>query len=236
MDFYLVDLAEISCEVPRSNFEAATIERLADAILASGGAIRPLVLDRAGIDRYLVLHGHLEYYGAVRAREKNPRAAEMVNAFVIEQSMRSAVDLQLELLNPPSIDLPTASPNDDNKIDRNFANLEARFNLQFDRLHTSFQQQIDKLSSQIASLTTAPAPAQPTLPVLQLLNSRSELELLTELKRSRINGAEKLAAKIVIARDRQPDRQFSDYDNFVDSVSGLGSKTFNKILAAWGNV
>jgi hypothetical protein len=40
-------------------------------------------LKATGVETYTVIDGHFEYYAAVRAREKEPRKGEMVNAFVI---------------------------------------------------------------------------------------------------------------------------------------------------------
>jgi hypothetical protein len=40
-------------------------------------------LKAIGVETYTVIDGHFEYYAAVRAREKEPRKGEMVNAFVI---------------------------------------------------------------------------------------------------------------------------------------------------------
>jgi hypothetical protein len=81
--FYLVDVKDITSDIPRSTFAETDLENLADIILESGGIIRPLVLKATDTETYMVVDGHLEYYAAVKAREKNPRQGEMVNAFVI---------------------------------------------------------------------------------------------------------------------------------------------------------
>jgi hypothetical protein len=246
MEFYLVDIQSISCDLPASNFSSADIDLLADEILASGGLIRPLVLKQQGIDNYQILHGQLAYYAAARAREKNPRAAEMVNAFVISPKVTSAVDRQMVLLNPQSI-ASTNSPVEDNSaIDAKFQHLESQFQRQIEQLQTNFQQQLSQLSSQlISALTDRVAVSNPpsSVPitstaidrpsVLQLLNTRSALELIREFKRSNISGAEKLANNIVTARDRQIDREFVSYDELISSVSGLGQKTLTKIISSW---
>ena len=83
--FGRADVSKITSDVPRSEFSEAKIEQLADLILQGGGVIRPLVLRQTGIDNYTVLDGHLEYYAAVRAREKDARRGEMVNAFIISK-------------------------------------------------------------------------------------------------------------------------------------------------------
>ncbi|RUT02805.1 hypothetical protein DSM106972_057250 [Dulcicalothrix desertica PCC 7102] len=98
IDFYLVDVKSISSDVPRSNFSESNLEKLADSILASGGIIKPLVLKETGVEEFSVIDGHLEYYAAVKAREKNPRQGEMVNAFVISPKVEDLVIEQTALL------------------------------------------------------------------------------------------------------------------------------------------
>jgi hypothetical protein len=83
MKFYTVDVKNITCDIPPSNFLDDALSSLADMIIESGGIIRPLILKTTGLETYTVVDGHFEYYAAVRAREKNPRQCEMVNAFVI---------------------------------------------------------------------------------------------------------------------------------------------------------
>jgi hypothetical protein len=83
MEFYTVDVKNITCNIPESNFADDALNSLADIIIESGGIIRPLILKTTGLETYTVVDGQFEYYAAVRAREKNPRQCEMVNAFVI---------------------------------------------------------------------------------------------------------------------------------------------------------
>jgi hypothetical protein len=95
---FFIDVKNISSDLPISSFDKSKIELLADAILANDGLIRPLILTAAGVEHYTVVTGDLEYYAAVRAKEKDSRKAEMVNAFVIPpHSQQSAIE-QLTLL------------------------------------------------------------------------------------------------------------------------------------------
>lgn len=111
---YFVDVKSISSTIPKSKFKKAEIDRLADAILAADGLLRPLILQQTDVEKYTVVEGHREYYAAVRAKEKDIKKAEMVNAFIIDKNLhRSAID-QLDLLTrsqPPSpIAAPTPAP------------------------------------------------------------------------------------------------------------------------------
>ncbi|GBE92172.1 chromosome partitioning protein ParB [Nostoc cycadae] len=95
MKFYLVDVKDINSNIPRSNFAEADIDNLADMIIESGGIIRPLVLKPTDAETYTVIDGHFEYYAAVKAKEKNPRKGEMVNAFVISPKNEDTIFKQV---------------------------------------------------------------------------------------------------------------------------------------------
>jgi hypothetical protein len=95
---FFIDVKSISSQVSISSFDESKIEQLADAILANDGLISPLILTATGLEQYTVVAGDLEYYAAVRAKEKDSRKAEMVNAFVIPpHSQQAAID-QLTLV------------------------------------------------------------------------------------------------------------------------------------------
>ncbi len=89
--FLIVEIEGVTSSVPRSNFEEADLDILADSILESGGILKPLVLKKIGFEKYEVIDGHFEYYAAVRAREKNPNRGEIVNAFIIPAEKEDAV-------------------------------------------------------------------------------------------------------------------------------------------------
>ncbi|MBD6618114.1 chromosome partitioning protein ParB [Komarekiella sp. 'clone 1'] len=95
MEFYTVDVKNITCEVSRSNFTDDAVNSLADMIIESGGIIRPLILKATGLETYTVVDGYLEYYAAVKAREKNSRQCEMVNAFVISSKSEEKIAKQV---------------------------------------------------------------------------------------------------------------------------------------------
>jgi ParB-like nuclease domain len=90
---YFVDVKNISSTLPRSMFVDSEIEQLADAILATDGLLRPLILKEIGVEKYTVIEGHREYYAAVRAKEKNLAKAEMVNAFAIDTNTQQSSNL-----------------------------------------------------------------------------------------------------------------------------------------------
>ena len=96
--FYFVDVSSIQSNVPRSNFSEDQIEQLADIILESEGVLNVILLTQTGINSYNVLAGDLEYYAAVRAKEKNPRQGEMINAVIVQPSNQDTLLKQADFL------------------------------------------------------------------------------------------------------------------------------------------
>ena len=64
------------------NFPSKDVDRLAKAILANNGTIKPVILKRTGANSYKVVGNHLAYAAYQRARQINPRRAEMANVVV----------------------------------------------------------------------------------------------------------------------------------------------------------
>jgi len=83
--FQNIDVKEIFSNVPRSQVPAQHVEELADAILAAGILIRPLIVREVKFDSCELLSSPLEFYAAVRAREKDPRKGEMVASFLLSK-------------------------------------------------------------------------------------------------------------------------------------------------------
>ncbi|PSB57361.1 ParB N-terminal domain-containing protein [Chamaesiphon polymorphus] len=94
---YFIEIQSIESSQPKSNFKESEIEKLADSILETDALIRPLIVQNAGNEKFAVIEGHLEYYAAVRAREKNPIQAEEVNAFVIPEKVQNSAIEQLSI-------------------------------------------------------------------------------------------------------------------------------------------
>lgn len=103
---FFVDVKSINSDVPRSSFVESDLEELANNILETDGLIRPLILRQTAPEKYTVVEGHREYYAAVKAKEKDIKKAEMVNAFVVnEKNERSAIE-QLKLLHDSPANIP----------------------------------------------------------------------------------------------------------------------------------
>ncbi|WP_414513762.1 chromosome partitioning protein ParB [Nostoc sp. PCC 9305] len=234
INFSLVDVKNIASNEPRSNFAESDLENLADIIIETGGIIRPLVVKVTGVESYTVVDGHFEYYAAVRAREKNPRQGEMVNAFVIAPKLEDLVVKQVASLkgSDSSTKQVTSKP-ETTKLEPRLANLELRLEKQFNEFKSEFLQERQRIDSQFKQLENLiPQKGEQSNP-LTLLNTLDKDELSIKLQRSRISGAEKLAKAIEDARHKKPKQEFEDYRDVVKSVKNLGDKTILTIIDEW---
>ncbi|HLP89694.1 MAG TPA: chromosome partitioning protein ParB [Nostocaceae cyanobacterium] len=232
LNFSLVDVKNITSNVPRSNFNESDLENLADLIIETGGVIKPLVVKMNGPESYVLVEGHFEYYSAVRAREKEPRKCEMVNAFVISPKVENLVVNQVKTIdslanvNQPVVTTTKATDLDSSRL----TNLELRLEKQINELKaeiTHERQRIDDKFKQLDSRIS-----QPKDP-LHLLNTLDQDNLLIKLQRSRISSAEKLAKAIFAARSKKSNQAFDDYRDLLISVKGLGEKTILTIIDEW---
>lgn len=247
-EFAQVDVKEVQTDVPRANFTEAEIEQLADLILASGGVIRPLVVKQVDIDRYDLLDGAFEYYGAMRAREKDPRQGELVNAFVVTAKTEATIQQQIEALGrdePVSlasrlsldngetgdgkaekpIDTPPTRDELSTFITNFVASSEARINaMREELLQTKLAQdsRIGQLEKTLAEKTEND--------LLETINTLPEAELMTQL--SFYMDAAKAKA-ICAARATKADEHFQSYLDLLESTKGLGEKGLIGLIDKW---
>lgn len=221
MRFYLVDVKDINSDVPRSNFAEAELENLADMILESGGIIRPLILKATGAENYTVIDGHLEYYAAVRAREKDPRKGEMVNAFVISPKNEDIVSKQAEALREIESPERKVKPLPDvTNLEPRLANIELRLEKQINELRSEITQERQKLEIKLKEIHgRIPQRIEP----LNALNTLSKDDLAIKLQRSKVRGAEKIAKAIDDARRKKKNKEFEDYRDVFESVKSLSA-------------
>jgi hypothetical protein len=274
---FFVDVKSINSDLPRSNFAESDLDRLADLILETDGLLRPLVLKQVGIEQYTIIEGHREYYAALKAKEKDLKKAEMVNAFVInDKSERSAIE-QLKLLlegrqlisdENNSIVQEKDSTNDRllpaissliserlQPLDREIAeqrrmlsaiteiNIIARLAEQTKILEylTRNSELIISKFSDIKPIKTnksdkslldmlALIEPEKLTSSLNLINTLSQTELVSRMKRSAIKSSDKLATNIIEARLDRVDSKFDCWESVVSSVSGLGVKNTQSII------
>jgi hypothetical protein len=245
MKFYTVDVKNISCDVPRSNFDHHALDTLADMIIEGGGLIKPLVLKPTGLETFAVIDGYFEYYAAVTAREKNPRQCEMVNAFVISPKIEDLVLKQVEAItglftsNQPSTTQPQITqPQVTNLDSSRLNNLEVRLEKVINELKLEIVQErkrvddkFKELSNNITKHPEKEKSSQVNDP-LKLLNTLTQ-ELYRKLKNSRIPTPEAKAKAIIEARNKKPNQEFEDYRDVKISVKGLGEMGILTIIDEW---
>lgn len=105
MKFQMVDVRDIKSVIPKTDiplpfpiYSEESVEALSSSILEIGELLRPLILLQTDLQEYELVDGNIEYHASLRAKEKNPRKCEMVNAFVISEDEYDAVVKQLEIL------------------------------------------------------------------------------------------------------------------------------------------
>ncbi|BAU44474.1 ParB N-terminal domain-containing protein [Leptolyngbya sp. O-77] len=239
-EYYLVDVKSIISKVPRSQFAVDEIEALAKSILAAGGLLSPILLKQTGAESYEVLAGDREYYAAVRAREINPREAEMVNAFVVPEGMSDAAVEQFErsrALHPslPSVPIsdtqtPTLAP--PAYVDQRITNLESRLDAAIQDMKQTQQRDMQRLEQQLQALQQQiPQKVEP----LEIFNTAAPETLMQKLAIAGIRGktAETLIKNMEKARAKAP---FTSFVDVVKRVEKLGEKRMLSILDAWNGV
>jgi hypothetical protein len=231
--FLMVDVQSVASSVPRSNFLEADLDFLADKLLESGGILKPLVLKKTGFEKYEVVDGHFEYYAAVRAREKNPDAGEMVNALIIPLESEDVVVKQVEALRAvysldkqPKIPSNTSSSNLESRI----TNIELRLEKQINQWREEQAEEKQKLDKRLKEIETH---VTQRIKPLDAFNTLSKEELAIKLQRSKITRAEKIAKAIVDARRKK--KKFEDYRDVLQSIKGcgLGEKRMLTIIDEW---
>jgi hypothetical protein len=195
---------------------------------------RVLILKQVGVERYVVIDGQLEYFAAVRAREKNPRKGEMVNAFLVTSSDETVIQKQIELLNS-TYRKKTDSRAEENSQSGNrgdgknsewISSFEKRLGevreelFQVKRDHeyrfTRLEKDIDESSK---------------LDLLELINTLDSSNLVNELSRYGVFKGK--AEAIYDARSGKENGKFDSYQDIVKSTKGLGPEGVLKLIDAW---
>ena len=240
-EYYLVDVKSITSKAPRSAFKVDEIDALAQSILAAGGLLSPLLLKQTGMESYEVLTGDLEYYAAARAKELNPRAAEMVNAFVVPNDLAETAVNQFDILKKTPDSQAPAGKSSETVVpskktgsfdNQRLTNLEARLEEMFGDIKNTRKQEMQQLEKRITALQQQlPTKVEP----LEVFNTASTTELLQKMNAAAIKGktAEKLISGIEKARKKSP---FISFKDVIKRVEGLGDGRMLTMLDAWGGM
>lgn len=233
ISFSLVDVKNITSDIPRSSFPEADLEHLAKLILEAGGIIRPLVLKVTGVESYTIVDGHFEYYAAVRAREKDARKGEMVNAFVISPKSEDIVAKQAETLRgvefpDKQVKIPTTATN----LETRLANVELRLEKQINDLRSELAQERQKAEDKQKQIESQ-IPKQ--IAPLEAFNTLSSDELVLRFRSAAVTGkkAEKVIQNIETQRKK---KKFESLIDVVTRVDGLSDKAMVTIIDSWSQI
>lgn len=241
ISFSLADVSSLKSKVPRSNFAEADIDNLANLILECNGLVKPIVIKAVDVDNYIVIDGDLEYYAALRAKEKNLRKGEMINALVVPSNTEYKILQQIHFLRKlasgqvaPTISQEPEKIDLDDRLNQFKMELEAKL----DEIRAEQLKANQQIEARLQSLEgqkpvekeIVEIPTSSTTNPLELLNTMSLEKLAIRLKNAKITNGPKLAKSIVEGRENKANKRFTNYRDLVDSVKGLGDKTMLAII------
>ena len=220
--FSLVDVKNITSSVPRSEFKETDLDEIADLILECGGILKPLILKVAGVENYTVVDGHLEYYAAVRAKEKAPREGEMVNAFIITPKNEQIVVKQLEAIKDLSLASPKKIVSDTTNLEPRLNNIELRLEQRFNDLKAEQAQEREKLEDKLKQIESQlPKKIAP----LEAFNNLDTVELALRLTSAGITDK----TSSLIAESVEKERKKKEFSSLKDVLERVKIKSGNKI-------
>ncbi|MEZ4735739.1 MAG: ParB N-terminal domain-containing protein [Caldilineaceae bacterium] len=230
-EFARLDIKEIRADVPRSTFAEEKIEQLANLILESGGVLRPLVVRQVDIDTYQLVEGALEYYAAARAREKDPRRGELVNAFVVSLKQEEMAKQQLQSFNgsggspAATTPAPVGSSDQLSTFVTNFiVGSEARIN----ELREKVFQAERKFESGLTRIEKLVEKEKRPSDLLDIINTLDTDQLVTQLS---FYGADKAKIEAICnARRQKKDGNFATYQELLQAAKGLGEKGLLRLI------
>jgi hypothetical protein len=93
----MIDVSSITANV-ENEFNSGLITALAEAMVETGGTLKPLIVLQSGIDEYTTVANHEVYFAAVEAKAISPRTHETIEAIVIKDTNVEAAMRQFALL------------------------------------------------------------------------------------------------------------------------------------------
>ncbi|MBK1989587.1 hypothetical protein A0J48_018950 [Sphaerospermopsis aphanizomenoides BCCUSP55] len=190
-----MEIDGVTSNIPRSEFDEADLDILADSILESGGILKPLLLKKIGFEKYEVIGGHFEYYAAVRAREKNPNRGEIVNAFIIPAEKDDAVLNQVAFLK--GLDSPEKIVPPDEKTEI------GKLLVQNKQIYAMLNQLISSLQTNVQNIQKADAEERLESLENKIEHLTSVVETLTMLVKQVIDKPQPQKLNLVTATDEE---------------------------------
>lgn len=227
IEFFQVDVQQISSNVPSSRFDRDEIDRAARSLLATGGVVRPPILTETAPDAYEVIEGHFEYHAAARALELNPREAEMVNAFIIDSANRESAREQLEILSGRDGATTVVSDRGEKQTAIASQGLEAAF-ARLESEVRSTRRELDRSIEESSKLRAELSELKEQMP-----SRESALEIFNKLDKVKVSQrliatgiSEGTATKIAdaVIRDREENGLFESLQDVIDRPKVLHGK------------
>ncbi|MEM9216945.1 MAG: hypothetical protein AAGD25_21670 [Cyanobacteria bacterium P01_F01_bin.150] len=238
IEFAQVDVKEIRSEKKRSEFDEKVINELADCILKSSFLVRPVIIQQESFDSYIVLAGHLEYYAAVNAKEKDARRGEMVNAIVIPRKFSGDLTLvlkQIEILTPSASISDVSVGKSSTQSDSNAGEKTSQVSVASSSWITSFENRLSELQSQFQQRTLAVdrqlnsinkkmGDDEVKADLLHMLNTAEENQLVRIFRKIKpLKAAKKLAETVEESRNREENKKFESYRDVAKAVKGFSA-------------
>ena len=134
-----VDIVSVHTNASRSEFSQDEVEKLARNFLLSGGSTKPLIVRPKNAEEFDVIEGHLEFYAALRAKERDDNF-EMIQAIILDSKNEKAVIEQVALLKERVNSSPIIP---DNNIIERIKNLEDHLSSDINNLKDHLNKQTE---------------------------------------------------------------------------------------------
>lgn len=217
----LVSVKRISSKTPRSKFSNEELEKSAQAIVEAEGIISPLILQQTGINIYEVIAGDFEYHAAARAREIDPRKAEMVEAYILNEENEKAILEQVGLLRKSktiSSDAKIEGSTESSYSDR-IDNLEARSESRFKEIRQEIKQGQKEQQKYIEEKFAEFADKMPkSINALETFNKASATELAKRLVNAGFSQGKAKTFVDNAMKEREKNGEFKSLNDVVDRV------------------
>ncbi|MBG1240832.1 hypothetical protein [Nostoc sp. NZL] len=223
----LVAIKKITSTVARSSFIDDQLEQAANLILEAAGVINPIIIRRSGIDSFEVVDGHFEYHAATRAREIDPRKAEMIGVFIIESENEETLKKQVELFRQSKADFSEKVALESKDIEQFLINLESRFEKITKQLfeqattNAKLENEVKDIKKQMADKTE----------LIEVFKTFSPVEIASKLRNAGFN--QKKASQIAeIVENERNDQQFKSLNDIVERIKIPHGKKMIKAISS----
>lgn len=242
----LVDIDKINSKIKRSTFSEVELEKLAQSILQLNGIVKPLVLKEISPDKYEIVEGDFQFYGALKAWEIDDDF-EMIRAFIVNEKENDLVTEQLKLLGDSSISDNNYKSEDnltvqkDHNLEIRIDNLENRLDRFQQTSEANLQDKVKQLESKISQITEQ-------LPIkLDVLTAFNELpleKLYSPIQSAGISDTEVSKILDFIGKERKK-KPFNCLDEIPDrskvnrgkgKVRLITEKKLIKIIDTWSKI